>query len=256
MEWFGFGPVFIDMVDLIFNQIETSVVNAGSTSCYFKPERSIRQGCCVSPYIYILVVEVMATYIRQKEEIQGLSLGESTIKISQFADDSTCFLNHPDSLPHLLSFLRVFSTWSGLVINKSKSMILFPNDNVVDSDTLEGIPVVSRVKILGVWFTQHSSSADHYQLNFKPQLLKIKGVCNSWNMRSLSIKGKVTIVNSLLVSLLQYQISATYTPPQVFKEYKKLITDFIWNGRKPKIAYSTLILPVAQGGLHLMDLET
>lgn len=255
LEWFGFGPVFMDMVDLIFNQIETAVINSGTTSTYFNPERGIRQGCCVSPYLFILVVEVMASCIRQNEEIAGLMVGNQSLTITQFADDSTCLLSRQDSLVHLLSFMQTFSTWSGLVINKAKSMILFPNGNETGLSDLQGIPVVTRVKILGVWFTSQCSTNDHYQLNFKPQLLKIKSVCSSWNTRTLSLKGKATLVNSLMISLLQYQISSLATPPQVFKEYRKIITDFIWNGRKPKVAYSTLILPVAQGGLHLMDLE-
>lgn len=196
----------------------------------------------------------MASCIRQNKNISGLAFGRQSLMITQFADDSTCFLTHPDSLNHLLSFMQEFSTWSGLVIYKKESMILFPNDNELRSDTLQDIPIVERVKILGVWFTNKCSVQDHYQLNFKPQLLKIKSVCNSWNSRTLSIKGKVTLVNSLLISLLQYQISSISTPPQLFKEYRKIITDFIWNGRKPKVAYSTLILPIAQGGLNLMDL--
>lgn len=117
------------------------------------------------------------------------------------------------------------------------------------------IPVVAQLKILGIWFTRKCSLEDHYSLNFKPQLAKVKGVCESWSARSLSIKGKVTLVNSLMTSLLQYQCASIHTTPQVYKEYRKLITDFIWSGRKAKVAYSTLILPVAQGGLQLIDLN-
>lgn len=256
LEWFGFGPLFSDMVDLIFNQIETCVINAGNTSSYFKPKRGIRQGCCVSPYLFILVVEIMATHIRQNPDIQGLQLGNEEVKITQFADDSTCVLRSINSLPPLLKFLSIFASWSGLTINKTKSMILFPNQALSGVKGLHGIPVVGRVKILGIWFTKQNSTDDHYQLNFKPQLEKIKAVCNSWNARNLSIKGKITLVNSLMISLLQYQCSSIFTPPQVYKEYKKLVTDFIWSGRRSKVAYSTVILPVAHGGLNLMDLDT
>lgn len=143
LKWFGFGPMFIDMVDLIFNQIETCVLNAGTTSRYFWPGRGIRQGFCVSPYLFILVVELMAAHIRQNPAIQGLTLGEEEIKIMQFADDSTCMLESIASLPPLLAFLDVFVTWSGLTINKSKSMIL-PNKALSGIKGLHGIPVVDR----------------------------------------------------------------------------------------------------------------
>lgn len=71
-----------------------------------------------------------------------------------------------------------------------------------------------------------------------------------------SLKGKVTVINSLLASLLQYPTSAIYTPQRVVTEYKKIISTFIWNGGSPKIAYKTLILPIERGGLKLMDIES
>lgn len=198
----------------------------------------------------------MATYIRRSPDIQGLHLGTKEVKIVQFADDSTCLLRSFASLSPLLSFLGEFASWSGLTINKDKSMILLPNEDLSGIRSLHGIPVVKQVKILGIWFTRLCSPDEHYQLNFKPQLTKIRGICESWNARSLSIKGKVTLVNSLLISLLQYQSASIFTPPQVFKDYRKLVAEFIWNGRKAKVAYATLILPVAQGGLNVMDLDT
>lgn len=70
------------------------------------------------------------------------------------------------------------------------------------------------------------------------------------------MKGKVTVINSLLASLLQYPTSVIYTPPRVIKEYKKIILSFLWNNKSPKVDYRTLILPIERGGLKLMDLES
>lgn len=129
-------------------------------------------------------------------------------------------------------------------------------DPIEFNSTLANIPVVSKVKILGIWFMREDTIQNRYLLNFKPQLQRIKAICDSWSLRSVSLKGKVTIVNSLLISLLHYPSSSTFTPPQVFGEYKKMISAFIWNGKKPKVSYDTLVLPVACGGLNLMDLQT
>lgn len=255
LEWFGFGQRFVSLVKLISANAETCVIKAGFSSRYFKLARGIRQGCCVSPYLFLLAVEVMAICIRNNRSIQGLDLGGNTLKIVQFADDSTCFLRNRLSLTHLLSFLQIFSRWSGLVINKSKSVILTPHSDEPLPNHISGIPVAEKVKILGIWFMANRSSASQYEWNFKPQLLKIKSVCDSWAHRNTSIKGKITIVNSLLVSLLQYPCASIHTPIQVFKEYRRLVTNFIWNGKKPKVAYCTLTLPISQGGLNLMDLE-
>lgn len=189
----------------------------------------------------------MAAHTRQNNAIRGLQLDNDNLKITQFADDSTCVLNSFSSLQPLLFFLSDFAQWSGLTINKEKSMIILPNNALSGIKALHGIRVVQKVKILGIWFTRTCTPEEHYHLNFKPQLAKVKGVCDSWSSRTLSVKGKVTLANSLMISLLQYQSSSISTPKRLFKEYRKIITDFIWSGRKPKVAYSTLILPVAQG---------
>lgn len=183
-------------------------------------------------------------------------MGTITLKVTQFADDSTCFLQNQESLDPLLSFLHTFSKWSGLTINKTKSMILYPKFDATCPTHIQGIPIVEKAKILGIWFMANGSDANHYKWNFKPQLMKIKSVWESWAHRNILIKGKVTIVNSLLVSLLQYPSSSNHTPLQVYREYKRLVTTFIWNGKKSKVSYDTLVLQIDQGGLNLMDPET
>lgn len=72
-------------------------------------------------------------------------------------------------------------------------------------------------------------------------------ICSSWTNRSLSLKGRVTVINLLVTSLFQYPCSYTHAPAEVFKQLKKITTTFLWDGRKPKVVYNTLILPVSQG---------
>lgn len=121
---------------------------------------------------------------------------------------------------------------------------------------MESIQVVREAKILGIWFLQDDSVQNITKWNFNPILNKISSICASWSHRTLSLKGKKTVINSLIASLLQYPCASIFTPPQVYKEYRKIITRFIWNGRQAKVAYKTLVLPITREGLNLLDLET
>lgn len=157
----------------------------------------------------------------------------------------------------LLRDLQSFADYSGLEINKQKSQLLCPSNSIYTSQqAIHGIPIVQEAKILGIKFKAASSTQDQYRLNFKQQLAKIQHVCLSWTNRNISIKGKITIANSLLIYLLQYPCSVVPTPPRVLKEFRQIISAFIWNGKHPKSAHKTLILPIHQGGLKLMDLST
>lgn len=65
----------------------------------------------------------------------------------------------------------------------------------------------------------------------------------------------MTVANALLISILQYPTSVTYTPERVTQVYKKITTDFLWDGKRPKIAHSTLVQTIENGGLKLLDLK-
>lgn len=177
------------------------------------------------------------------------------MKIAQFADDMTCILRDEESLSELLVTLQKFESWSGLKINKNKTKIIYPKKLAAEYTSFKGMEVGDRAKILGLWVGVDNTEENCYTWNFKGPLEKIQHVCDSWHQRHLSIKGKITVVNSLMVSILQYPSSIVHTPEKVYKEYKQMISSFIWNGRKPRISHKTLTQPIERGGLKLIDLE-
>lgn len=79
---FGFGEFIIDAIKLLFQDIKTSIYNNGFSSGYFFPIRGIRQGCCTSPSLFVIAVEIMAIMVRQNAHIQGISIANKTVTIS------------------------------------------------------------------------------------------------------------------------------------------------------------------------------
>ena len=59
---------------------------------YFKLSRGVRQGCALSPYLFIVAVEILACKIRQDREIKGISIFHKEFKLSQFADTQPGFV--------------------------------------------------------------------------------------------------------------------------------------------------------------------
>lgn len=51
---------------MLFTDPETCVYNAGYTSPYFSPHNGVRQGCCVSPLLFVIAVEIMAIMVRRR----------------------------------------------------------------------------------------------------------------------------------------------------------------------------------------------
>ena len=121
-------------------------------------------------------------------------------------------------------------------------------------DLLELKWTQEAVETLGVTVTGNEN--DHLELNFRPKIAKMKHLLNSWKCRKLSLKGKITVINSLALSKLLYLCSIIHVPEKVYSEVKSIILDFLWDGKVAKIAYNTLIMGIDDGGLKLVDLKT
>ena len=96
-------------------------MNNGYTTGPFSLGRGVRQGDPLSPYLFIIALEILVLRIRSDNQIQGLKSGQETVKLSSFADDMTCFLKDKLSYIALFEILKSFEELSGLKVNHEKS---------------------------------------------------------------------------------------------------------------------------------------
>ena len=122
LELFNFGPSIRKLFSILYNNVETAVMNAGCMTNYFQVPRGVRQGCPLSPLLFILSVEVLASKIRREPNCRGVSLpNHQEANISQFADDSTLISSDTESLRCSLQIVEQFGSRSGLKLNKKKN---------------------------------------------------------------------------------------------------------------------------------------
>ena len=101
--------------------IESAALNNGFATDWFKPSRGVRQGCPLSPYLFILTAEILSHNIRQNSIIKGIRIFGSEIKLSQFADDTNLFCADVASAEQALKTMNAFGNFSGLVLNVEKT---------------------------------------------------------------------------------------------------------------------------------------
>ena len=88
---------------------------------YLKVSKGVRQGCPLSPFLFILAVEILVCKIRKDSGGQGVILPNGQeVKLSQFADDTTLIACDAASLTCFLRNIEVFGNISGLKLNKKK----------------------------------------------------------------------------------------------------------------------------------------
>ena len=89
-----------------------------------------RQGCPLSPILFNIVLEVLATAIRAEKEIKGIQMGKEEVKLSLFADDMILYIENPkDSTRKLLELTSEFIKVTGYKINTQKSLAFIYTNN-------------------------------------------------------------------------------------------------------------------------------
>ncbi|KAM8966813.1 ATPase family AAA domain-containing protein 2-like [Pelodytes ibericus] len=125
LEIFGFGGRIVDSILALYTSPSARVVGGGFTSKWFNLYNGTRQGCPLSPLLYLITVEPMAAAIRQNQDISGLKVGKRDLKINLYADDIIVTIENPDtSLVGLMSEIDRFSEVSGYKLNYDKTVSL------------------------------------------------------------------------------------------------------------------------------------
>jgi hypothetical protein len=118
-----------------------------------------RQACLLSPYLFNIVLDVLARAIQQQKEIKGIQIGKKEVKISLFADDMILYISDPkNSTRELVNLINSFSEVAGYKINSNKSLaFLYTKDKHDEKKIRETTPftiVTKNIKYLGVTLTK------------------------------------------------------------------------------------------------------
>ena len=243
----GFGPSFISWVDLFYHRVQSAVNVNGYLSSFFSLSRGVRQGCPLSPLLYVLVSEVLAVNIRCNPRISGLCLpGAFPLSpISQYADDTSLILSSDDAIVAAFESYALFEQASGSKLNQSKSKGLWLGGSSYYYYSS------SKLKVLGVFIGVGDLEAD----NWRPRIDAVERVLNSWRSRSLSFRGKALVVNALALSRVWYVASLVHMPPWVLKELSSLAFSFFWSGKRDLVSRSVVVQSSLFGGFSVVDVK-
>ena len=121
LDIFNFGASIKRWISTFYTNIESVAINNGFSTNWFKPSRGVRQGCPLSPYLFVLSVELLSNKIRQDPNIEGVRVFGNEIKVSQFADDTNLICADLTSVENALRTVGEFGALAGLKLNIKKS---------------------------------------------------------------------------------------------------------------------------------------
>lgn len=253
---YSFPDYFRQWISIMYTDIESSIINNGFTSEYFPLKRGVRQGCPLSALLFIIVVEALAHAIRENKNIRGIHLNGLDTKVTQLADDTTLILKDILSLQFSMNLLNMFFQASGLKLNQGKTEVLVVGQKAKFYTNMNPYRlkwVKEKIYALGTWFYKDSNRNIFENNNSK--LTKLVDTLQYWRGRKLTWFGKVTVIKSKLLAMLNYTISTVESPKEFVDEVQKLMNEFLWDNKTAKIKFTSAIAEKQHGGIGLTHVE-
>lgn len=251
---FGFGPTFLTWVNIIYNAPQAAVRTNLINSNFFTLHCGVRQGCCLSPFLFNLAIEPLAIALRADNRLPAIVRGGLSHKVSLYADDLLLYLSDPAvSLPRLIHFLDHVKRISGYKLNFSKS-IIFPINSLAQNLDYHTCPFrLDRESFTYLGIVVTRTYKNLYEANFKRLIEKMKLDLKRWSTLPISLAGRVNTVKMTVLPkfLYAFQMLPLFLPFTFFKELNSHISTFIWNNSVPRARRAILEMPKLAGGLAL-----
>ena len=255
---YGFPPSFINWVTTMQTNVELRVLNNGHLSDPIVAKKGVAQGCSLSPYLFILMIETLAHHICSNPRINGLIYHDYEKKINLVADDCLLTLQATvDNFAELHTTLSHFSAVSGLRTNFNKSVLLC--DRFPDG-WLEN-PAVSIYKhaTMSDGFTYLGTRLGNAQVlssNFQLNTITMKDLLRSRPLQATSLSGRILQIKTLVASKFVYKFMLLPTPhPQFLHKLDTEYHDYIWQGGRHKLNKPALCLPKSKGGFNMLNVS-
>ena len=262
----GFGEKWCSWIKCCISSTKFSVLVNGSAQGFFGGSRGLRQGDPLSPFLFIIVMDVLSRFISRAVSVgrlSGFRVGEGrrgeTVSHLLFADDTLIFCkDEVRELACLKDILLCFQAVSGLKINMEKSELI-PVGDGIDLRRLTDVLGCKAGSLPSTYLGLPLGSPYKSKAAWGVVVERVERRLASWKGIYLSKGGKLTLIKSTLSSMPTYFLSLFTMPKSIAQRIERLMRVFLWKGLMNDkgihlVAWRTLCLPKKGGGLGIRDL--
>lgn len=280
MERFNFPAQFNDTIQDLFFQTKIHLSINGWIASPIMQQRGLRQGDPISPLLFNIAFEPLLRLLLNEKNIKGIPITKSvpsyncpqdednkedeynnnSLKILAYADDLLIFIRNLEEWFYLKGLLQLYGDASNAKVNFQKTVMFSltgtPHKVWKYVANSENIPwhdsnSPSAITYLGYPLYTNEIQLSSFLLNTEN---KLNNQINILKQRSLSIRGRSLIVNSLLLSRLWHILRVTIVPDKWLAKIKKKIYEYVVPFF-PKPSYRLLCAPKNQGGINLININ-
>ena len=191
--------------------------------------------------LFVLGGEILARKIKQNTDIVGINFNGMSLKLQQYADDTTFFIKSVHNIDKIFEVLKNFSKASGQKINEDKTQIITYNQKIQTD------------KILGIYYTQNNRNMN---VNWERAINKIVRIKIENEARKVSIFGKLILINSLIISQIIHIARVLPINKGHTQKIKNVIFKFLVGQYKriEPLKREKLQDEIRNGGINMVDI--
>ena len=91
----GIEATYHNIIKAVCDKPIANIILNGEKLKAFPLKSGTRQGCLLSPLLFNIILEVLATAIRAEKEVKEIQIGKEEVKLSVFADDMVLYIENP-----------------------------------------------------------------------------------------------------------------------------------------------------------------
>ncbi|CAN1177469.1 LINE-1 reverse transcriptase homolog [Linum perenne] len=256
---------FVSWIEVCFQSTMLSININGTLKGYFPARRGLRQGDPISPYLFVIFMEVLSCLFHRAIKSRSFQFHPQCKAVGlshlSFADDLLIFTKaNEEAIKGVTEILREFHSYSGLQFNPDKSTIYMAGIQGVEAERLVRISGFVEENLPFKYLGMPLTAGKLRRCDCKALVDKITRRVTDWKARKLSYAGKVQLIDTVLGGTLQYWMSNFVLPSSLIKEVEKICSSFLWGFEvgqgKAKVAWNIVAMPKAEGGLGVKDFRS
>jgi hypothetical protein len=241
------------------------LINGEATKA-FHCERGIRQGCPLSPLLFIMILEGLNILLKNSQvdgHLKGIKVAGLTHILHILFVDDVLILSTANLAEWTIihSLLNTFCAVSGLEINVHKSVFLVSNAQETLQTKLKELFGIESLE-LSEGFTYlgyYIKSSTYTKKDWIWLSGKFEGRIHNWRNRLLFMGGRYVLIKAVLESLPVFWMALAHIPASVLKTLRQLIFTFLWTGNKKNKGFhlsrwEVISKPKLMGGWGLKNL--
>ena len=275
MRKMNYGENILKLIKLLYTGSQATIITNEMKGEQFKTKGGVKQGCPLSPYLFIIALELMAIEIRKEKAIKGIELTSRNKqinsvsnkdsqpdniddRISLFADDSSTIITEVKQIPVVRENIHQYEKGTGSALHEGKTKIIRIGSgrrrHLTPANMKTNFTIMEdneSEKYLGDMIGNMVTEEQTYDKTLEG----IEKLGKQWIKQNIGIHGRTIVANVLLQSKMAHKASVNGMSKRMSKRYKQKIKEFIWGGenKKARVIWEIMLKTPAEGGTGIRD---